>query len=153
MNRRFEGLVQYNAWANGRVLEQLAGLSETYQVRPLLLLSHVLRAERIWLGRIGGTPPVGVPLWETDTLNGCRERIGANTAAFTQLLPANDAALQNVIAYTDMKGTPHRTPLGEMLEHVFNHGTHHRGQIALLVREAGTTPLPLDYIVFVRETQ
>ena len=146
-------LVHYNAWANGRVLEQLPALSEPYQIRPLLLLSHVLRAERIWLGRMGGTPEAGIQLWETDTLDGCRERMEANTEDFSRLLSSVDAdALEHAVPYQNSSGTPYRTPLTEMLEHVFHHGTHHRGQIALLIREAGRTPLPLDYIAFARKT-
>ena len=153
MIKRYLRLVHYNAWANGRVLEQLPSLPETYQIRPLLLLSHVLRAERIWLGRMGGTPEAGLPLWETDTLGGCRERLEANTADFSRLLSSvHTGALEHDVTYQNTSGTPYRTPLGEMLEHVFNHGTHHRGQIALLIREAGRTPLPLDYIAFARKT-
>ncbi len=135
------------------MLEQLPALSETYQIRPLLLLSHVLRAERIWLGRMGGTPEAGIQLWETDTLDGCREQLEANTADFSRLLSSVGAdALEHAAPYQNTSGTPYRTPLTEILEHVFHHGTHHRGQIALLLREAGETPLPLDYIAFVRET-
>ena len=153
MTERYLRLVHYNAWANERVLEQLPALSETYQIRPLLLLSHILRAERIWLGRMGGTPEAGIQLWETDTLDGCRERTKANTADFSRLLSSVDAdAFQNAVAYQNTSGTPYRTPLTEMLEHVFHHGTHHRGQIALLIREAGRTPLTLDYIAFARKT-
>lgn len=153
MTERYLRLVHYNTWANKRVLEQLPELPETYQIRPLLLLSHVLRAERIWLGRMGRTPEAGMQLWETDTLDGCRERMEANTKDFFRLLSSVPAdALEHAVAYQNTSGTPYRTPLTEMLEHVFHHGTHHRGQIALLIREAGRTPLPLDYIAFARET-
>ena len=118
MIKRYLRLVHYNAWANGRVLEQLPALSETYQIRPLLLLSHVLRAERVWLGRMGGTPEAGIRLWETDTLDGCRERLGANTADFSRLLLTVDKdALEHAVSYQNSSGTPYRTPLREMLEH------------------------------------
>lgn len=124
MTERFLRLVHYNAWANGRVLEQLPTLSEAYQLRPLLLLSHVLRAERIWLGRMGGPPEAGIQLWETDTLDGCRERMGANTADFSRLLSSIGAdALEHAVPYQNSSGTPYRTPLTEMLEHTVHSDT------------------------------
>lgn len=153
MTGHFLKRVQYSAWANARVLEMLSELSELYETRPLLLLSHLLRAERVWLDRIEGTAEA-LALWEADTVAGCRERLAANTADLRALLSSlNETALGNAVAYTDSKGTPHRTALADLLEHLFNHGTHHRGQIALLVREAGRVPLALDVIAFVRERQ
>jgi len=147
----FLTLVHYNAWANRRVVAMLEVLSDEDVARPLHLLSHLLRAERVWLGRLRGTPDAALPLWETDALGVCRERITANTAAF-------EAALSDIgafdpsttISYTTTQGAPYRTPVRDILSHVFNHSTHHRGQIALLVREAGQTPHPLDYIAYVR---
>ena len=37
----------YNAWANRRAAEMVGTLSDEQTARPLLLLSHLLRAERV----------------------------------------------------------------------------------------------------------
>ena len=60
-------------------------------------------------------------------------------------------ALDAPVAYTNSSGTAFETPLRDILTHVVNHGTHHRAQIALVLREAGIAPPATDYIYFVRE--
>ncbi len=66
---------RYNTWANRRTVEMLNALSGE-QV-GLRLFSHLLRAEAVWLGRIRGTADAALPIWETDTLSVCRERLEA----------------------------------------------------------------------------
>lgn len=142
---------RYNAWANRRVGAMLEALSGAQLPRPLRLFSHLLRAERVWLGRMRGTEDAALPIWETDTLSVCRGRVEANAAAFEGLAASlAPADLSKIVIYTTSQGAEYRTPVGDILSHVFNHSTHHRGQIAFLVREAGRTPLPLDYIAYVR---
>lgn len=141
--------VRYNSWANRRVGEMLAELEGAELARPLRLFSHLLRAERVWLGRIHATPDAALPLWETDPLERCRERLEANARALEQLV-ADGSVDTEPVTYTTTQGATYTTPVGDILAHVLNHGTHHRGQIALLVREAGRPPLPLDLIFYLR---
>jgi uncharacterized damage-inducible protein DinB len=54
-------------------------------------------------------------------------------------------------SYKDLKGKAHKTPVGDILVHVMNHGTYHRGQIATCLRERGVDPARTDYIVYSRE--
>ena len=136
----------YNTWANRRTFKMLDALSGE-QV-GLRLFSHLLRAEAVWLGRIRGTADAALPIWETDALGVCRERLEANAAAFGETLPTSD--LSRSVNYTNSQGNTYSTAIADILSHVFNHGTHHRGQLALLVREAGNVPAPLDYIAYVR---
>ena len=53
-------------------------------------------------------------------------------------------------AYKDTKGESQSTPLGQILAHLFNHQTHHRGQVHALIKEAGAEPPPLDLIYYTR---
>lgn len=145
----FERLVRYNRGANRRVAEMLTELKGAEVKRPLELFSHLLRAERVWLGRTYATPDAALPLWETDPLGRCRERLEANARAFEQLV-ADGSADTEPVTYTTTQGTTYATPVRDILAHVLNHATHHRGQIALLVREAGHTPQPLDLTFYLR---
>jgi uncharacterized damage-inducible protein DinB len=56
-----------------------------------------------------------------------------------------------VITYRAMNGSPYANPLGELLRHVVNHGTYHRGQVATLLRQLGVKPPQTDLILYYRE--
>jgi len=56
-----------------------------------------------------------------------------------------------VIKYRNTAGTPFEGPLWPMLQHVVNHSSYHRGQIATLLRQLGAKPMATDLIVFHRE--
>ncbi len=151
----YDRFVRYNTWANRRTAEMLAALPTDRLARPLLLFSHLLRAERVWLARIQGSRIQGLSaapeLWETDSLTVCRERLEVNAAAFELLLTGLEpATLTQPTHYANSQGTQYSTPLSGILDHVFNHSTHHRGQVALLVRDAGGVPQPLDLIIYLR---
>ena len=55
------------------------------------------------------------------------------------------------VTYKDLQGNPHTTPLWQIVLHVVNHATHHRGQAAAMIRAMGHTPPPLDLIRYYRE--
>ncbi|MBL1319447.1 MAG: damage-inducible protein DinB, partial [Methylophaga sp.] len=59
--------------------------------------------------------------------------------------------LQSDIRYRDMKGNKHQRALGELLQHVFNHQTHHRGQVTTLLSQAGIDPEATDLLVMLME--
>jgi uncharacterized damage-inducible protein DinB len=56
------------------------------------------------------------------------------------------------LTYQDLQGRTHATPLWQIVLHVVNHGTHHRGQVAAMMRAMGHVPPPLDLIRYYRET-
>ncbi len=148
--KRDHEFARYNTWANRRTADMIAKLNGEQVGPPLRLFSHLLRAEAVWLGRMQGKADAALPIWEVDTLSVCCERLEANAAALEGMsrLPADDFTRR--AGYTNSQGTEYHTSVADILSHVFNHGTHHRGQIALLVREAGSVPAPLDYIAYVR---
>jgi uncharacterized damage-inducible protein DinB len=111
----------------------------------------VLRAQDLWYGRVAGTDHAALDLWATDSLRGCAERLAASTRRWAALLDDCDDALDAPVAYTNSSGTAFETPLQDIVLHVVNHGTHHRAQIALLLREAGIAPPATDYIFFRRD--
>jgi len=60
----------------------------------------------------------------------------------------DEAALAGTRDYKDIKGNPWTMPIRRMLATVFNHQTHHRGQVHALLKEAGQEPPALDLPVF-----
>ena len=61
------------------------------------------------------------------------------------------AGLEHVFAYQNFKGEPFKQPLYEMLLHLFNHQTYHRGQLVTMLRQAGIEVIPAtDFIIWSR---
>ena len=57
---------------------------------------------------------------------------------------------EEVARYTNSKEEVYENTLQEIITHVLNHSTHHRGQLALLLRDEGIEPPPNDFIIFKR---
>jgi uncharacterized damage-inducible protein DinB len=143
-------LFRYTRWAHGRVLEAMQGADAPD--RAVTLFSHLLRAQDVWYGRVAGTEHAGLDLWTTESLPDCAERLEASTRRWDTILRRRvPDDLDRAIAYTNSSGTAFETPLRDVLTHVVNHGTHHRAQIALLLREAEIAPPATGYIYYLRE--
>jgi len=64
----------------------------------------------------------------------------------------DEAGLSAVIEYRLLNGTPGATPFWQMLQHVVNHGSYHRGQVTTLLRQLGAPPPEsLDLFTFYRQ--
>ena len=153
-------LFAYNRWANRRVLEAVEGLSGDDYARPLGgsfatlrdTLTHIHGAEWVWLERYHGRSPRALPETGETTLEGLREKwslLAAEHRTFVNGLTAAD--LSRLISYESFQGDPFRKPLGELLVHVANHSTYHRGQVATLLRQLGSTPRATEYLIFLDE--
>lgn len=140
---------EYARWANRRIIDALAGMDAPPEA--LRLLSHLLRAQQIWLGRIRGEEELP-PVWGEESLEACHEREEAGSAdwlAFLEGLP--EAGLQEVVVYHNSRGRRFENTVAEIAAHVVNHCTHHRAQVATLIREAGGTPPATDLVFWARE--
>jgi uncharacterized damage-inducible protein DinB len=150
----------YSAWASQRLVHAVEHLSpenlhhdfQTSEHSILRTLVHIFGADRIWLSRVRNEA-IGTFLSEADyNLHVLQidwpllyERWNDWAAGLT------DDNISEAIAYRDMKGNPYVNPIWEIVLHVVNHGTHHRGQVAGFLRALGHTPPPLDLIRYYRE--
>jgi uncharacterized damage-inducible protein DinB len=153
-------LYTYNAWANARFFEAVAGLDEAGRAAPvessfpsvIATLGHIVGAEWIWLSRWQGTSPSASPGWlESPKLEALRARLSrveAERAGFLAGLAGAD--LQRPVAYRTLDGTAHSTRLLDLLLHLVNHSTYHRGQLTTLLRQAGGAPPATDNVVYTR---
>ena len=148
----FHRLFAYDAWATRRIAEAVAELNdEEARAAAVRLLAHMIASQHVWLRRLRGDSLYGLATWPDDSLAEARAaatRAQQGWAGYLDDLAPQ--ALDAPVTYQNSKGTVFRSTPREVMTHVVNHGTHHRGQIMLLLRQAGVTPPPADYIVFCR---
>ncbi|MBG6234461.1 putative damage-inducible protein DinB [Pedobacter sp. CAN_A7] len=149
MSELIQQLWHYNNWANQLLFDALKLQREAIPPVCLLLLSHLTNAQNIWVSRITGiTPAVGV--WEDFTLADCEKHHHLSSNALTQVIADFKEEEHISINYTNTQNESYTNALGDILLHIFNHGTYHRAQIAAEMRKNGLVPLNTDYITFAR---
>jgi len=154
-------LYDYNAWANHRVLDSCAVITGQQFTRNLGssfgsvrdTLVHISGGEWLWLERWRGRSPSAMPAPEEfsspASIRGRWAEIERDLLGFVGGLTAEDLARVHEIHSLTM-GTA-SSPLWQMLQHLVNHGTYHRGQVATLLRQLGIQPVSTDLIRFYRE--
>jgi len=160
MNRRdLEFLFQYDCWANSRALEAASILGPDQFSQDLGTshrsvqgtLAHILGAEWIWLMRCEGTSPKSLPPVQdfptVDSLITRWTRLEADYGRYLERV--SNGSLEKVISYTNTKGEDWAYPLGQILQHVWNHSTYHRGQVMAMLRQLGAQPAVTDLLVYV----
>lgn len=160
MNLPYGNMLQHMAWADRRIAEALrAAVSRTEDAdaeagartaEAVRLYAHVVSAEMNWLSRIEGGKSLLVPLFPEWTVEETLTIAGTVAADYERLL-AQDIDFDRIVVYRNSSGTEFRTPVADILTHVFLHGSYHRGQINARLRQAGAEPVSLDYIVFTRQ--
>ena len=141
-------LLDHMAWADERVLQSLR--QAAVPRRALELYAHVLGAEHVWLARLEQRGPT-VPVWPVLTLDECAQLAGENRSAFRRYLDRlTSDDIGRSVHYRNSAGDEFDSAIEDVLLHVALHGCYHRGQVTLLVRDAGAEPQPTDYIAFVR---
>jgi uncharacterized damage-inducible protein DinB len=154
-------LIAYNEWANQKVLEAAAGLSEEELGRQVsgshesvrMTLLHIVRVQTWWLSVLNGKPDTSSPPegWERMPF----EEVGRWFARSHDDLRAYAAGLTEerlktqVSAFHPGERKEYRWPSWQLLSHLLNHGSHHRAEAGLMLASLGHTPGDLDFIYFV----
>jgi uncharacterized damage-inducible protein DinB len=158
MLQQLSTLFAYNDWANARYMEAIDALDDEQFTRDLGssfssirdTVAHVVAAEWIWMRRWQGESPQSVPGWAVDSdLELLRKRlhiVQMERLRFLGGLTADD--LDRLVTYINLAGSPFTYRLGEMLLHLVNHSTFHRGQLATMLRQLGVTPPGTDLLVY-----
>lgn len=161
MKELLKQLAAYNVWANQRVTETILLLPDEKQTAVLPssftslhhTLLHMWDAESIWWQRMKMHERFVRP---SDNFNGVTRDVingllSQNRLWETWTNNASDAALEHVFQYYDNKRELRKMAVYQLLTHVFNHGTYHRGQLINQLRQSGIDKLPqTDFVVFVR---
>lgn len=151
--------LDYSAWASLRLMDAATKLSpeelnrdfKTADKTVLDTLVHVYAADRVWLARVRGESRATFVDPEDRDLTLLQTEWPALHERWKVWLrdQTGDAAAR-VVSYRDMKGNPYSQPLWQILLHLVNHGTHHRGQVSGFLRSMGYPPPALDLIAYYR---
>jgi uncharacterized damage-inducible protein DinB len=155
-------LYEFNAWANHKTLQGAGALSTEQFVREMGssfgsvrdTLVHIYGVEWVWLERLRGRSPAGFPA-TTEFTDVGKLKLRWTELETIQLQYARgitQAELEEVMEYKTLSFGLGRNPRWQMMQHVVNHGTYHRGQVTTLLRQLGAKAVGTDLISFYRET-
>lgn len=169
---QYRALARYNQWMNEKLYACAATLGDDARKedRGAFFRSihgtfnHLLLADSIWMQRFTGDSrhlprdaqgePIQIASLAQElyadfaVLRQRRAAMDTEIIAFTEAL--DEAALERPIRYATSRGDTCEHPLWPALSHVFNHQTHHRGQITTLLTQAGLDPGVTDFIAYMR---
>jgi len=156
-------LVDYHYWARDRMLAAVETLNQADflhdrgssfpSVRDTVV--HIYAAECVWRGRWAGEPPA--PMIDADqflTVDAIRtawQEHETRLRAFVETL--GEDGIERAITYRTLAGQSQTAVFANMLRHLVNHGTYHRGQVTTMLRQMGAAPpASLDLITYYRES-
>ncbi|RZJ74998.1 MAG: damage-inducible protein DinB [Flavobacterium sp.] len=146
MEEFFAELLEYNFSFNEKVISSLSQIQ--VPEKSILLINHTINAHEIWNARINGVT-CAADVWEIRPLQLLLKLNHDNYQESLKIIENTD--LTKTIRYSNTKGQTFENSVRDMLFHIINHSTYHRGQIATDVKNVGLLPLATDYIFYKRE--
>ncbi len=154
-------MLDYHYWARDRLLEALDPLTPEQFTRDQGssfksirdTVAHIYAAEWAWYSRWQGDSPTALlPVEQFPDVASIRlawTALEAKVRAFVESL--GEEGVSRMIAYKLLAGQPGNSPVWQMLQHVVNHASYHRGQVTTMLRQIGATPAKsMDMIAFFR---
>ncbi|MGQ0815064.1 MAG: DinB family protein [Gemmatimonadota bacterium] len=156
-------LYEFNAWATSRMFQATSLLSEDELTRDLKnsfpsirdTLVHIVGAEWVWLTRWQGSSPTAIPnmnaaMSHAEIVRWWHEINAERDQLLRSLAPES---LDRIVAYKNFAGVDFAFPLWQMLRHLVNHSSYHRGQITTMLKQLGHKPVSTDLILMYQERQ
>jgi uncharacterized damage-inducible protein DinB len=151
----FRMLARYNRVANERLYEKVAALDDSEYRKQRsgsfgsihALLNHILLGDRIWMSRFEGggqeTPQLSTILFdEFGALSSARAEMDGRIESFFGAVPGE--FLNRMLRYRNSKGVEYEELAPVAAGHFFNHQTHHRGQVHVMLSQTAVAPPSLD---------
>jgi uncharacterized damage-inducible protein DinB len=153
-------LWDFNTWADGLVFDAVARLSPEQYQRDMQsshggilgTLAHIVSAERGWLGRWTNDRPIQQSSLQdvasVEELRGHWQQVGEKMQQYLSTL--NNARLQELMTTTSQSGLVTNS-YWQMIQHVVDHSSYHRGQIVTMLRQVSVTPPSTGLLRFYRD--
>lgn len=160
LKQHFSTLTQYHSWAFQRLYEYLESVSEQDYRRECGLffksihgtLNHSLLADKVWYGRCINQPfsVSGLDEELCSDRKQLENEIKNQSAKWSDFLIEIDAdKLGNIIEYRTTEGSVKSLQMTNILSHIVNHGTHHRGQVSAAITQFGYSAPEIDLPYFI----
>ena len=149
----------YNLWANQRLIKLIntieAGLTEqeiySSFVSIKLTLRHIKDVEWIWWQRMKLVESVIVDEKDQSVEEVLKELVNYSQLWLEWVEKSTVVAFEHEFVYRNTKKEQFKQPIFQMLLHLFNHQTYHRGQLVTMLRQVGVTKIPAtDFIEWCR---
>jgi uncharacterized damage-inducible protein DinB len=161
MKQLLQQYAAYNLWANKILSERITQLSADIIHKEMnssfgsiyKTVVHLMDVESIWWQRLKLQEHVE---WPGKTFNGNFEELAQQLLLHSKqwadwIQSTNDLNITHIFAYQNSKKEHFKQPVYEMLLHLFNHQTYHRGQLVTMLRQNAVEKIPAtDFIVFSR---
>ena len=160
--RNIRMLTRYSAWANARLFEALAALPAGQVTAARVTgfgtmvntLNHAYVVDLIWQAHLQGRPH-GFTKRVTDSEPALDELRRAQTEIDVWYIDyadkLTDELHKEVVQFKFVDGGEGTMTRGDMLLHIVNHKTYHRGVVADMLYQAGSKPPVMDLPVFLRD--
>lgn len=161
MKQLLQQYALYNEWANDRIIATMATVPELLMDQYVessftslrLTITHLWEAEYTWFQRLllaeNIVSPASDRTLSIDTI--FSEWNKQSSLWLEWVMKATDAQISHVFAYRNSKKEQFKQPVYEVILHVFNHATYHRGQIATILHQLKIDHIPpTDFIVWSR---
>ena len=151
----------FNSWANQRIIDVILPLPEEKQQQTLsssfpslqATLLHMWDAESAWWQRLKLQERLIMP---SENFNGTLKDITTGILQLDQqwldwVNNASEPAIEHVFQYYNSKREHFKQPVWQVMLHVFNHNTYHRGQLVNMLRQLGSDKIPAtDFVIWTR---
>jgi uncharacterized damage-inducible protein DinB len=155
--------LRYMSWANELVLDAAKALSQVEYEKDRqsshggikTTLNHMYVADALWFSRVTGEPFAKISdIPKPSSLAELEEEwttLMERWIRWAGHLESSNYGME--IGYTNTEGVAYRTPLWQVVLHLVNHSTHHRGQVVSMMRQAGSKPPGTDLIMYYRSLE
>ncbi len=150
--------LEYSRWASQRSMDAVQPLTDEEKNRYLYTshhgvlgtLVHIYQADRIWLSRLLESPRF------TLAEEGERYTLDALAAAWTKVsdefvswaAALSEAGVESTLKYVNIQGLAYELKIWQVVLHVVNHASYHRGQITTMLRQLNHTPIVTDLAAY-----
>ena len=147
MNLALESLFEYGHHSNQELIDVLIDNQIKASDKSVSLMSHIINAEHIWISRML-KEEAKCDVWQVHSLADLKELDKQNYQTLLSILANNNG--KELVNYKTISRIAHQNLLKDILFHLVNHGTYHRGQIAAECRACNIDPLASDFIIYKR---